>query len=256
MRFERKVGAGAAVLGSLLLAVSGAAPALARSAPSAALSGPAGLRFGDAANATSTGFGGWAFSPKTATSVTAEFKLPTLTCTSTTSGVGPGTYMVTGSTSSPNFNASGVLLECSSGKLAGAAAVTVDGTTTFSTHALRVGDLMKATIVTSKSKTTVTVADLTKGDTFTLTKSGKGAAALQEFVIDDSLVSSKTSKQLPVANFGTISFSSGAVSGKPLGSVTPNEAVNMQTSKKVLQILTGPLTGTKKNAFTTTWKHS
>ena len=30
----------------------------------------------------------------------------------------------------------------------------------------------------------------------------------------------------------------------------------MQTSKKVLQILTGALTGTKKNAFLTTWKHS
>jgi len=30
----------------------------------------------------------------------------------------------------------------------------------------------------------------------------------------------------------------------------------MQTSTGVLQILTGAITGTAKNAFTTTWKHS
>ena len=130
----------------------------------------------------------------------------------------------------------------------------VNGTETNSTHALHVGDLMKATVTTSATKTTATIADLTAGHTFTFTKSGKGAAALEELIIDDSLVNS-SGKQLPVANFGKISFSSGAVSGKALGSVTPRTAVNMQTSKKVLQILTGALTGTKKNAFLTTWKH-
>ena len=132
----------------------------------------------------------------------------------------------------------------------------MNGTETNSTHALHVGDLMKATVTTSATKTTATIAHLTAGHTFRFTKSGTGAAAHQELIIDDSLANSSTGKQLPVANFGKISFSSGAVSGKPLGSVTPRTGVNMQTSKKVLQILTGALTGTKKNAFLTTWKHS
>ena len=98
------------------------------------------------------------------------------------------------------------------------------------------------------------MADLTAGHTFKLTTSGAGAASLEELVADDSLASGST--QLPVANFGKVTFTAGAVGGKPLGSVSPGTAVNMETSTKVLQILTGALTGIKKNAFLTTWKHS
>ena len=255
MRIERKAGAGAAVLGSLLLVVSGTVPALARSGPSAGFDQSSGLRFAEVANATSTAFGGWAFFPKGAKSVTVEFKMPTLKCTSATSGIAAVTELFTGSSSSPKFNAAGVGMQCSGGSPAAAAAVVVDGTQTSSTHVLHVGDLMKSTVVTSATKTTATIADLTKGHTFTFTKSGKGAASLQEQIGDIPLVSS-TGKQLPVVNFGKISFSAGAVGGKALGSVSPSEAVNMQTSKKVLQILTSAISGTGKNAFTTTWKHS
>ncbi len=256
MRIERKVGATVAVLGSLLLAASGAAPALAGSGPSAGLAHASGLRLADTANSTSNIFGGWVFTPKKATSVTAEFKIPTLKCTTTASGVGPIAAMITGTSKAQNFNAAGLLLECSNGSPAAAAAVVVDGTATVGTNTVSTGDLIQSTITTTAKKTTVTVADLTKGHMFKLTKSGKGAAALEEEVIDDSLANSGTGKQLPVANFGKIAFSNGAVSGKPLGSTKPQTAVNMQTKKKVLQILTGPLTGAKKNGFTTTWKHS
>jgi hypothetical protein len=255
MRIERKVGASVALLGSLLLAVSGAVPALARSGPSAGLARVTGARFADVANATSTAFGGWAFTPTGAVSVTAKFKIPALTCTSTTSAIGPAAVMVTGTTSSPKFNAAGVLMECSGGKPAVAPSVVVDGTGTVGSNAVFVGDVMKSTIVTSATTTTATVADLTTGHTFKLTKSGTGAASLQELIIDDSLTSGTT--QLPVVNFGKVTFSAGAVGGKPLGSVTPaGTAVNMETSTHVLQILTGALTGIKKNAFTTTWMHS
>jgi hypothetical protein len=255
MRIERKAGTGVVFLGSLMLVMSGAVPALAGSGPSARLPLSAGVRSVDLANATNTGFGGWTFAPKKATSVTSEFKIPTLKCTSTATGVAPLSAMITGTSSAQKASAAGVLLECASGAPAAAATVIVNGTESNSTHALHVSDLMKATVTTSATKTTATIADLTAGHTFRFTKSGKGAAALEELIIDDSLVN-PSGKQLPVANFGKISFSSGAVGGKPLGSVTPRTAVNMQTSKKVLQILTGALTGTKKNAFLTTWKHS
>ena len=255
MRTERKVGTGVAVLGSLLLAMSGAVPALASSGHSAGLALSAGVRSVDRANATSTGFGGWVFTPKAAASMTAEFKIPTLSCTSATSGVGPGSYMLTGSKTAAKFNAASVLLECSGGSPAAGEELAVDGAATVSTKPLHAGDLMKLTIVTSATKTTATLADVTKGHTFTLTKSGKGALSFEELIIDDSLATS-AGKQLPLAKFGKISFSAGAVGGKALGSVTAKTAVNMQTSKGVLQILTGALTGTKKNAFVTTWKHS
>ena len=255
MRIGRRVGVGVAIVGSLLLAVSGAVPALARSGPAAGFARPAELRLANLANGTSTGFGGWVFQPTVAaTSVTAEFKIPTITCTATNTAVAPAAVMYTGSTTSAKFNAAGVALECVSGSPAAGAVAAVDGAQFIASNALHVGDLMKATVVTSSSKTTATIADLTAGHTFKFTKSGTGAASVQDQIIDDSLVSGST--QLPVTKFGKISFSAGAVGGKPLGSVTPNAAVNMETTAKVLQILTGPLTGTKLNAFLTTWKHS
>ena len=61
---------------------------------------------------------------------------------------------------------------------------------------------------------------------------------------------------MPVVNFGKISYSKGAVGGKAIGTVSPRQGVNMETSAHVLQISTGAISGTAKNAFTTTFKHS
>jgi len=136
-----------------------------------------------------------------------------------------------------------------------AASVVVDGKGKTGTVPPVAGDLIQATVTSSTSKTTATVKDLTKGHTFTLTLSGKGAASLEELIVDDSLANT-SGKQLPLANFGKTVFTSAAVSGKAIGTVTPRTQVNMQTAKKVLQISAGPITGTKKSAFTNTWKHS
>jgi hypothetical protein len=256
MGIERKIGVTVAVLGSLLLAVSGAIPALARSGSAAGLSRPTGFGLADVANTTSTSFGGWIFRSKAATSVTAEFKVPTLKCTTTTSGVGPIVAMTTGTSTAENFNTAGLRLQCLDGKGAGAPVVRVDGTVTVGSNTVAAGDLIQSTVTTSASKTTATVMDLTTGHTFKLTKSGKGAAALSEAIIDDALVSETTGKQLPVADFGKITFSAGAVSGKAIGSVTPRVAVIMQTKAKVVQIRVGRIIGAKKNAFVTAWAHS
>jgi len=253
VRIERKVGATVAVLGSLLLAVSGTVPAFAHTGHSAGLRLGA-LRLATAAPATSTTFGGWAFGPKGAKSLTAKYKVPKLTCGSASTGVGPIAVFATGSSSAPNFNASGLIMECSGGKQLMAAAVIVDGVAKAGTVPPVVGDLIQVTITSSTTTTTATVKDLTKGHTFTVTKSGKGAAPVQELIIDDSLAMGTT--QVKLANFGKMTFTSAAVSGKAIGTVTPRVQVNMQTKAKVLQILAGPITGTAKNMFTNTWKHS
>jgi hypothetical protein len=249
VHIERKIGASVAVLGSLVLVLSTAAPALANSRPSARSAHVTRARFA-IANVTSTAFAGWAFGAAGATSVTSEFKVPKLTCTSTPTGVGPSSIMATNNNA--DGNVAGVLAVCSSGKPLLIPTVTVNNTETNGTQKVTAGDLMKATVVTSATKTTSTLQDLTHK--FTLTKSAKSAGAASEELIGNTAVLSGTT-QVGVAKFGTITFTNAAVSGKAIGSVKPQVAVNMQTKAKVLQILTGKITGTKKNQFTTTWKH-
>ena len=253
MRIERKVGAIIAGLGSVLLAVSGAGPALAGNGPAAGFSGVANIRFGTV-NATSTGFGGWVFGAKSAKSVTAEFKVPTLKCTSTTSGVAPSSALLTGSSSAAKVSAATVLLVCQSGAPLFIPAVIVNGTETNGTQVVHAGDLMKATVTTSSTATAATIADLTAGHTFSFKKSGTGGTSFEELVVDSAAANGST--QLPVVNFGKISYSLASVSGKAIGTVTPRTGVNMQTSGGTLQILTGAITGTAKNAFLTTFKHA
>jgi len=205
-------------------------------------------------NSVSHGFAGWVFG-KPAAGMTVRFKIPKLTCTSALRGVGPGAFMLTGPKTAPKTNGAGVLLECFNGAPAAAADVIVNNTETLdTTHSLFVGDLMKAVVTTSATVTKATVSDLTSGHTFTFTKSGTGAASLEELIIDDSLVNS-SNQQLPVANFGTITYGMAAVGGVAIGNVTPQTAYDMRTSTNVLQIQTGAILTTAKNTFNTFWKH-
>jgi len=253
VRIERKVRIIIAGLGSLLLAVSGAAPALAGNGPTTGFAHVTGIRFASTLNATSTSVGGWVFGAKAAKSVTAEFKVPTLKCTSTTSGILPFAALQSGSAASVKTSGGGVALACQGGSPAVAATVVVNNTQSIDqTNVVHAGDLMKATVTISATKTTATIADLTVGHTFTFTKSGTGGTSLDEAIIDSAV----GNPQLPVVNFGKISYSKGAVGGKAIGTVSPRQGVNMETSAHVLQISTGAISGTAKNAFTTTFKHS
>ena len=254
MRIERKLRIISAAVGSLLLAVSGAVPALAGNGPTAGFAHVTGIRFAGTANATSTGFGGWAFGAKAAKSVTAQFKVPTLKCTSTTSAIVPSDAMFTGRTSSPKVSAAGVLLICSKGAPVMTPSVIVNGTESNSTRVVHTGDLMQATVTASSTAMTATIADLTTGHTFKFKKSGTGGTSFQQVIGDSALSSGNT--QLPVVSFGKISYSKGAVGGKAIGTVSPRTGINMQKRTGVLQILTGAITGTAKNAFITTFKHS
>jgi len=254
VHINRKVVAGIAVLGSLLLAVSGAVPAFAGNGPTVRFSHIAGIRLASTASATSTAFAGWVFGAKAAASVTAQFKVPALKCTTTTSGIAPSSAMLTGSSTAAKVSVATVLLACSGGKPIAIPAVIVNGTETNSTHVVHTGDLMQATVTASATATTATIADLTAGHTFSFKKSGTGGKSFEELIIDNAVAQGTT--QLPVVNFGKISYSKGAVGGKAIGTVTPRTAVNMKTSAGVLQILTGAITGTPPNAFTTTFKHA
>src|SRR5215472_8785258 len=145
MRIERKLEASVAVVGALLLALSGAVPASARSSPSARLARAAGLRFADTSNTTSKSFGGWVFGSKTATSVTTELKVPDFGCGENENGVGAFAIFETGTVSAPKFNASGLILDCAviEGE---AAAVVVDGIIAVAPQPVFFGDVIQSKI--------------------------------------------------------------------------------------------------------------
>ncbi len=262
MHRNRRIAVGAAVVGSLSLGVIGVSPALADSGRYAGLaSGPLGVASAAAplANMVSNTFAGWVFVKKGSTSVSSVFTMPAMKCTKAQSGVSPGSFMLSGTTAKLQFNGAGVLIECSSGQPGAAATAIVDFNQKFdTTHLLFIGDQIKSTVSASATKTTATVSDLTHK--FTFTNSGPGSPALQEMIMDDSVVvgSSTGGKQLPVTNFTKIPYTLGTVGGKALGTVTPRAAYDMKTkaTTPVLQIQTGPLTGATLNAFTTTFKHA
>jgi hypothetical protein len=249
---ERKVGAGVAVLGSLLLAAGGAAPAVAGSGPTAHLS-HVSTRFASMAPSTSTMYGGWTFAPKKATSVSVEFKEPALDCTAATSGVEPLAGMLTGPSASPVFASAGLVIQCLNGKASGELTVTVGGATGASPKPVAAGNLIKATVTTSPTSITATAHDLTRGQFVTLTGNVPGTAALQERIADDAVTTS-TGAQLPVADFVRVKFTDGEINGLAIGSVEERTQVNMQTSQGVLQIQTGPIQD--KDNFFTHWEHS
>jgi hypothetical protein len=252
VRIERKIRTSVAVLGSLLLAAGGAAPALAGNGAPAKLAHTTGVRLA-IANGTSTKSAGWLFRPAAPpTSVTAEFTVPLLRCTTTLSGFAPIASL---STRAGTFDFAAVQTLCEIAAERVTPVLVLNNVETNGSNFLFPGDLVKMTATISATKATVTVQDLTKGDRFTFTKSGPGGTGFGAFVGDNRL-ETPAHAMVPFVNFGTVTFTNGAVSGKPLGSVTPGKALNKVTAKGVLQILTGPLTGTNKDSFGTTFKHA
>jgi hypothetical protein len=120
------------------------------------------------------------------------------------------------------------------------------------------GDLMKATVTTSSTAATATIADLTSGHRFTLTKSIAGAPGLTAEIGTDTVFQPGGASLYPITDFGAVHFSAAKVKGKPLGS-TPGRGYNMVSGNQ-LRVQTGPLTGggsaAAHNVFTSTWKHS
>ena len=114
------------------------------------------------------------------------------------------------------------------------------------------GDALSAsaTAVTSSSFKLV-ISDSTQGWTFKTTQTLSGAALSSAEVIAEA--PSNQSGILPLANFGTVNFSSSMVNGKSIGSFSPTEIV-MVTSGGTVKAQPSALSG--GTAFSVTWKHS
>jgi hypothetical protein len=227
------------------------APALANNTKAPAL----GAVLSQSTAQTSPNFAGWVFGKTKSAKSTIEYKAPAITWTTASKGVAPTTFVYTGTSSSPIEQAAGLLIACISGHKHYIPYLVINDTETNLTKTVAAGDVIKVTVSASTTKVSATIADLTSPRTFSKTLTGTGSPALQEQDGDGRVTVNNT--VVPVVNFGKISWKHGAISSKPLGSVTPRTKVNMKTGT-TLQIQTSALTptGSTANAFTTVWKHS
>ena len=80
---------------------------------------------------------------------------------------------------------------------------------------------------------------------------GRGRAPSRIPVIGDSVIE----PNVPVPDFGKVSFSESKINGRALGLAPGLTRENLVNSSDVLQIKTGPL-ASNNESFTTTFKHS
>ena len=119
-------------------------------------------------------------------------------------------------------------------------------------HPVFPGDAMSASVTAgSNSSFKLAISDHTQGWTFQTTKTLRGAKLASAEAIAEA--PSSQSGVLPLADFGTVKFSSTMVNGKSIGSFHPDEIV-MATSGGTVKAQPSALSG--GTAFSVTWKHS
>ena len=119
-------------------------------------------------------------------------------------------------------------------------------------NTVRPGDAMSASVTFSGSSTyTLVLRDTTQGWTQTIVKSQTGLARSSAEVITEAPSSSRG--VLPLADFGTVSYSTSSANGTSLGSQSPVEIIMVNTSgadKDSTSSISGG------GAFSNTWLRS
>jgi hypothetical protein len=153
-------------------------------------------------------------------SVVDRFVIPSISCPSgTTSGIGPGAYMVAGP-SGDDFDGADVSMQCSNGSLLTGEYVVVDNTNTQYSDPVSPGDVIEASVSLTSTATTVTIKDLTKAERFSLEGTASGASGVAEYLGVDTL--SNSSGVMPVPALTSVRFSDTSLGGTPLGSTSPS----------------------------------
>ena len=119
-------------------------------------------------------------------------------------------------------------------------------------NTVRPGDHLSASVTTNGSGSfTLTISDSTQGWTKTITARLKSAKLASAEVIAEAPSSSQG--VLPLANFGTVSFSGASANGALLTSSTPHiDPITMQSGSTV-KAQPGSISN---GAFSVAWKHS
>lgn len=122
---------------------------------------------------------------------------------------------------------------------------------TYSTP-VAAGDHFSATVTTDgNGNFTLTLSDTTRGWTQSVSKKLRSARLASAEVIAEA--PSSSGGVLPLANFGTVSFSGATVNGSTLTSSTPGiDAITMQSGSTVK----AQPSSISNGSFSVTWRHS
>jgi hypothetical protein len=117
------------------------------------------------------------------------------------------------------------------------------------TNPVSPGDSFTASVTFSGTQTyTLVLKDITKGWTQTITKNQSGLARSSAEVITEA--PSSQSGVLPLANFGTVSYSASAANGTSLASQNPTEIIMIDSSNRDKDSTSAIGSG---GAFSNTW---
>ena len=201
-------------------------------------------------NSTSTNWSGYAVTGSRFTSVSAQWTEPTVSC----SGTAYSSFWVglDGDTSN-TVEQTGTDADCSGStpqyyawyEMYPKFPVNLRGT-------VRPGDHLSASVTTDGSgRFTLTITDSTQGWTNTTNARLKSAKLASAEVIAEA--PSSSGGVLPLANFGTVSFSGAKANGSLLTSSTPHlDPITMQSGSTV-KAQPGSISN---GAFSVAWKHS
>jgi hypothetical protein len=236
-------------LGVVIVGVLATAAALSATAGGAATSVRHG-RMHKITNSTSTNWSGYAVTGSRFTSVSAAWTQPSATC----SGTAYSSFWVglDGDTSS-TVEQTGTDADCSGGtpqyyawyEMYPKFPVNLKGT-------VRPGDQMTASVTTDgRGSFTLTISDTTQGWTNTTSARLKSAKLASAEVIAEA--PSSSGGVLPLANFGTVSFTNAKANGALLTSSTPNiDPITMASGSTVK----AQPSSINSGAFSVAWKHS
>ena len=217
------------VLGLPALAVSGV--------PAGATSSPLATN-----NPQSAGIAGYYLAPPPASASARDtFMVPTLTCTSTSTGVAFGSFIIV--TTVGEGPIAEVLAECQGGVAVYSGAVEVNATTTITSFTPRARDTMRASVAESPTGATATLRDVTQATSKSVSTT---TGATNSIVEDGTYWDHSGATLLPVPNFGKVKISGATIDG-----VTPNAAgafaVDRVDDGNRVQIHTGLLNAAGKS---------
>jgi Peptidase A4 family len=261
----------ALVFGSMLAAsaAASAAPHMSRSAahmavrsgyqPGGVMVRPGGVNrvshHGRFATATSTNWSGYAVTGANGTykSVSASWKEPTATCTSRRSAQYASFWVGLDGYNSGSVEQTGTDSDCSgtSPRYYGWYEMYPAFPVNFS-NTVRPGDSMSASVTFSGTQTfTLVLKDSTQGWTQTITKNQTGLDRSSAEVITEA--PSSSSGVLPLADFGTISYSTSSANGSSLGGQSPIQITMVNNSGADKDSTSSISSG---GAFSNTWIRS
>jgi Peptidase A4 family len=218
---------------------AGAHPALRHGAPNHRIS-----------HSTSSNWAGYSATGGRFTSVSATWKQPSASCTSTTAY--SSFWVGIDGDGSNTVEQLGTDADCSSG--APVYYAWYEMYPKFPVNlsmAIHPGDTISASVTTDGAGSfTLSIRDVTTGGSFSTVQRSKKARLASAEVIAEA--PSGSGGVLPLANFGTVGFSSATVNGAAIGTFNPDK-IDM-VSGSITKATTSSLSG--GTAFSVTWKHS